>query len=214
MKETPPTVEVSTSARVFARNTEGRLRNASGINGAFDRDSITRNDPSTTADRPSGTIVYHELKPEVAALVSPKTKRIVPSVTVMAPGMSSRRFFSQPSVFGRNLWLARAVTMPIGTLTNITERHPKPTVSAPPAMAPAANPAERTATRTPSALFLWGPSGNIRMKIAKAVTVDMAAPIPCNALKTIRTRRDGARPPAIEATVKRTIPATNILFWP
>ena len=119
---------------------------------------------------------------------------------------------SQPSVFGRNLWLRRAAAIPIGTLTNMTERHPKATVSAPPATAPAANPAESTATRTPSALFLWGPSGNIRMKIAKAVTVDIAAPIPCNALKTISIKRDGARPPAIEAMVNRTIPAMKIFF--
>ena len=50
------------------------------------------------------------------------------------------------------------------------------------------------------------------MKIAKAVTVDIAAPIPCNALKTISIKRDGARPPAIEAMVNRTIPAMKIFF--
>src|SRR3989442_15682754 len=207
MNETPPTVDVRTSARVFALSTDLRLRNSIGIKGDLDRDSMTRNETSVRADRPSGTIVSSVPKPTVEALVNPKTRRIVPRVTVIAPGTSSRWFLSQPSVFGRYLWLSRAATMPIGTLTNITERHPKPTVRAPPATAPAAKPAESTATSTPSARFLWGPSGNIRMKMANAVTVDMAAPIPCNALKTIRTMRERVRPPANEAIVKRTIPA-------
>ncbi len=90
MNETPPTVDVRTSARVFAVSTDPRLRNAGGIKGDLERDSMARNDPSTTADRPSGTIVYSESKPDVAALVNPKTRRIVPRVTVMAPGASSR----------------------------------------------------------------------------------------------------------------------------
>jgi hypothetical protein len=68
MNETPPTVEVRTSASVFAVSTDSRLRNAGGISGDLDRDSIARNDPSTSTDRPSGTIVSSELKPELAAV--------------------------------------------------------------------------------------------------------------------------------------------------
>src|SRR5256885_8380582 len=78
MNETPPTVEVRTRASVFAVSTDPRLRNAGGINGDLDRDSMARNDASTSTDRPSGTIVSNESKPEVAAVVSPKTRRIVP----------------------------------------------------------------------------------------------------------------------------------------
>src|SRR2546430_16359126 len=101
MNETPPTVEVRTRARVFAVSTDPRLRNAGGISGDLDRDSMARNDASTSTDRPSGTIVSNESKPDVAAVVSPKTRRLDPRVTVMATGTSRRRFLSQPSVFGR-----------------------------------------------------------------------------------------------------------------
>src|SRR5438046_10419769 len=104
MNETPPTVEVRTRARVFAVSTDPRLRNAGGINGDLDRDSMARNDASTSTDRPSRTIVSSVLKPEDAAVVSPKTRRIVPRDTVIAPGTSRRRFLSQPAVYRRNIW--------------------------------------------------------------------------------------------------------------
>src|SRR5205807_10021705 len=100
MNETPPTVEVRTRASVFAVSTDPRLRNAGGISGDLDRDSMTRNDASTSTDSPSGTIVSNESKPELAAVVSPTTRRIGPRVAVMAPGTSSRGFLSQTSVLG------------------------------------------------------------------------------------------------------------------
>ena len=102
----------------------------------------------------------------------------------------------------------------MGTFTNITARHPNKTVRAPPATDPTANPAETTAMKIPMYLFLSFPSRNKPMKIANAVTVDMAAPIPCTARKTMSRRSDGARPAAKEAMVKTTIPPMNIFFWP
>src|SRR5205807_9220399 len=114
----------------------------------------------------------------------------MPEVTVRAPGTSRGWFLSQPPPPGRYLRQSRTVTIPIGTLMNITDRQPRNVVRAPPATAPAANPPERTATRYPSALFLSGPSGKILMKMAKAVTVVMAAPMPWTDLETIKDRRD------------------------
>ena len=50
------------------------------------------------------------------------------------------------------------------------------------------------------------------MKIANAVTEEMAAPIPCIALEITSDRSDGAKPPTAEAIVKRTIPEMNSFF--
>ena len=97
---------------------------------------------------------------------------------------------------------------------NITDLQPNVTVRIPPATDPAANPADSTATKIPNALFLSLPSGNRPMKIAKAVTVDIAAPIPCIARDTTRNSSEVAKPPVIEAIVKRTIPEMNSFFWP
>ena len=84
----------------------------------------------------------------------------------------------------------------------------------PPLIDPAANPAERTATKTPRARFRSLPSGKSATKIDRAVTEEIAAPIPWTALEMTNARRDGAKPPTSEATVKRTTPKTNNFFWP
>ena len=95
---------------------------------------------------------------------------------------------------------------------NMTDLQPNPTVRNPPATDPAAKPAESTAMKIPSALFLSLPSGKSSMNIANAVTDEMAAPIPCIALEITSDRSDGAKPPTIEAIVKRTIPEMNSFF--
>src|SRR5213594_4261202 len=68
--------------------------------------------------------------------------------------------------------------MPIGTFTNMTDRHPNAAVRIPPAIEPAANPADRIETRTPNARFLSFPSGKVAARIAKAVAVVIAAATP------------------------------------
>ena len=52
------------------------------------------------------------------------------------------------------------------------------------------------------------------MKIANAVTVVMAAPIPWTSLEMTREMRDGARPPEKEAIVNNTRPTMKIFFCP
>src|SRR3989442_15640598 len=99
--------------------------------------------------------------------------------------------------------------MPIGTLTKRTDLQPNAAVRTPPAMDPAAKPADSTATNMPRARFLSLPSGNVVTRIAKAVAVEMAAPTPLIDLDTIRGRKDGANPPVKKATVKKTIPKTK-----
>src|SRR2546422_11697171 len=87
MNETPPTVDVRTSARVFALSTDLRLRNSIGIKGDLDRDSMTRNDRGVSADRPSGTIVSSPSKPRVEDLGNPKNRRIIARGTIQEPLM-------------------------------------------------------------------------------------------------------------------------------
>src|SRR2546422_2828689 len=87
----------------------------------------------------------------------------------------------------------------MGRFTNKTDLHPKPAVRTPPAIDPAAKPAERKATRTPTARFLSLPSGNVAARIANAVAIVIAAPTPWIALETISMRSDWARPAVREA---------------
>src|SRR5437899_10472591 len=103
MNPTPPTTEVSTRARTFAVRTDPLRMKARGIRGAFDLDSIKRKAPRAKADETSGTNVHSDAKPRPAALVKPKTSRIVPVVTVRAPGTSRCCFFSQPPPRGKYL---------------------------------------------------------------------------------------------------------------
>ena len=60
----------------------------------------------------------------------------------------------------------------------MTDRHPNAAVRIPPAIEPAANPADRIETRTPNARFLSFPSGKVAARIAKAVAVVIAAATP------------------------------------
>src|SRR2546422_1424892 len=85
-------------------------------------------------------------------------------------------------------------TAQIATWTNMTDRHPNAAVRMPPAIEPAANPADRIETRTPKARLRSFPSGNVAARIAKAVAVVMAAAMPLIALETTRGRSDGASP--------------------
>jgi len=60
----------------------------------------------------------------------------------------------------------------------MTDRHPNAAVRMPPAIEPAANPADRIETRTPNARLRSFPSGNVAARIARAVAVVMAAAMP------------------------------------
>src|SRR5436309_15848112 len=99
-----------------------------------------------------------------------------------------------------NRWAKRAAAAPIGTFTNMTDRHPNAAVRTPPAIEPAANPADRIETRTPKARLRSVPSGNVAARLARAVAVVMAAAMPSIALGPTRARSDGATPADQECT--------------
>src|SRR5215471_19935305 len=98
------------------------------------------------AERPNGKLVHRDVKPLVAAFVSAKTISISPLVTERAPRRSKCLMVACPPVFGRNRHERMEAAIPIGTFTNITDLHPNAAVRTPPAIVPAANPADRNAT--------------------------------------------------------------------
>src|SRR3989442_12815687 len=171
--------ELRTKERTFAVRVVLRRRNANGMSGAFDRYSIARKTANARTERPRGTAAWNVKRPSVAAIVNAYTSRIRPAVTVTAPGTSRRRVSALPPFAAMNRWANTVATAPIGTFTNMTDRHPNAAVRTPPAIEPAANPADRIETRTPNARFLSLPSGKVAARIAKAVAVGIAAPRPC-----------------------------------
>src|SRR6267143_2086279 len=104
--------------------------------------------------------------------------KTVPVVTDKAPGRSKCLLVFLTPLSGRYCCESIPATIPIGTLTNITDLQPNNPVSNPPAIDPAAKPAERTATNTPTARFLSLPSGKAATRIDNAVTDDTAAATP------------------------------------
>ena len=119
-----------------------------------------------------------DVKPSMEAMVKAYTKSISPPVKDTAPGKSKCLSVERPGLSARNFWERMAPTAPIGTFTNIIDLQPKVAVRTPPSMEPAAKPAESTEMKIPRALFLSFPSGKHEIRIANAVTVDMAAPTP------------------------------------
>src|SRR5438874_13110045 len=91
----------------------------------------------------------------------------------MVPGRSNRP--GRRAVPGRTAGAARATAMPIGTLTNSTQRHEAYVTSRPPAISPAAAPATLIAAYTPIARLRGGPCGNVVAISASAVGEDRGA---------------------------------------
>src|SRR2546430_17141416 len=108
--------------------------------------------------------------------------------------MSRLLSVERPPFGAMNRWVRMAAAVPIGTFTNNTDLQPNAPVRIPPAIDPAAKPADRTATRMPNARFRALPSGNVAARIANAVAVGIAAPKAWNAPGKARRRRHGAHP--------------------
>src|SRR5215216_4631613 len=104
----------------------------------------------------------------------------MPAVEVKAPPRSNRPGWRSDSVMYRGTRLASR--MPMGTLTNSTQRHDSHEVSIPPASRPRAPPAPATAPKTPKARLRSGPSAKLVVTRARAVGAAMAPPTPWRAL--------------------------------
>ena len=71
-----------------------------------------------------------------------------------------------------------STAIPIGTFTNITQRHETSWVSAPPATRPIAPPAADTVVKRPMARTRWGPSEKMVVRSASEEGAASAAPTP------------------------------------
>ena len=100
--------------------------------------------------------------------------------------------------------------IPIGTLTNSTQRQLRPLVRIPPRSTPAAPPAPATAPQIPSARLRSAPSAKVVVMIERAAGETIAAPSPWTARAAISHPSDCAIPPANDATENRTRPSMNM----
>src|SRR5256885_3692603 len=108
--------------------------------------------------------------------------------------MSKLLSVERPPFAAMNRWVRMAAAVPIGTFTNNTDLHPNAAVRIPPAIDPAAKPADRTATKMPNARFRAFPSGNVAARIANAVAVVIAAPTPWDAPGKDSRKSHGGHP--------------------
>ena len=100
--------------------------------------------------------------------------------------------------------------MPMGTLTNSTQRQEAYVTSRPPAMSPTAAPTPLIAAYTPIARLRGGPSGNAVAISASAVGATIAPPTPCSARAASSQPGEVANPPASDAAENSSSPAVNI----
>src|SRR5215218_6807034 len=124
----------------------------------------------------------------------------MPAVEVKAPPRSNRPGWRSDSVMYRGTRLARR--MPMGTLTNSTQRHDSHEVSIPPAIRPMAEPDTATAENTPKARLRSSPSAKLVVISDRAVGAAKAAPTPCSARAANSQVAEVAKPPRNEARVK------------
>ena len=88
--------------------------------------------------------------------------------------------------------------MPIGTFTNITQRHDTSWVRAPPATRPIAPPAADTVVKRPMARTRWGPSEKMVVSSASEEGAASAAPTPWRARADRSIQPATANPPKSE----------------
>ena len=103
-----------------------------------------------------------------------------------------------------------STAIPIGTFTNITQRHETSWVSAPPATRPIAPPAAETVVKRPMARTRWGPSEKMVVSSASEEGAARAAPTPCRARADRSIQPETANPPKSELTVKMAMPARKV----
>ena len=133
---------------------------------------------------------------------------VIPSVEVTAPAMSKCPL--RRGVSCRAMRPTSSTAMPIGTFTNITQRHETSSVSTPPATRPIAPPAAETVVNRPMARTRWGPSEKMVVRSASEDGAASAAPTPCRARAARSIQPSAAKPPTSELTVNTAMPSRKV----
>ena len=90
--------------------------------------------------------------------------------------------------------------------TNMTQRHPGPSVSTPPSRMPTADDSPATAPHTPRALFRSSVLRNVVVSVDRAAGSMSAAPSPWARRAPTNTAELPASPPVSEETATREVP--------
>ncbi len=128
----------------------------------------------------------------------------MPAVEVSAPAMS--KWPGRRSDSGMNRGVARAISKPMGTLTNRTQRQSSHSTSTPPASSPIALPPAETAANTPKARLRSGPSRKVVVISDRAVGEAIAPPTPWRERAASNCQPSWESPPSSEANTKRSTP--------
>ncbi len=186
--------------------TVGRRRMRTDASGCGLRASISQNAVSSSTAAASVPTTNGSAKPCWPAVMSPKHRLSRPSVTVTAPGTSSRgRSSARPA--GTTSGATARISSATGTLSRNAQRQLNSPVSSPPISAPAVNPPESSAPLRPSARARSGPSGNTVVSRESAAGVAIAAANPCSTRAVSSVPGRSATPPSSDAAVSSTSPA-------
>lgn len=131
----------------------------------------------------------------------------MPRVEVSAPATSILPLAR--AVSGTTTRAAATTARPIGTLTNITQRHENHSVRSPPAMRPIAAPPMETPVKRPSARVRSRGSVKVDMSSASTAGAARAAPTPCAAREATSHVAVVAKPPANDEVANNAIPVTK-----
>jgi hypothetical protein len=115
---------------------------------------------------------------------------------------------------GTNLWVSAMATIPIGRLTQNTDRQPIPLTSRPPSTGPAAMVTPIADPHTPTALARSRRSVNTLTMIDSATGLSIEPPTACRPRKAISHPALGARPQRRELRENSDSPSWKIRLRP
>ncbi len=151
-------------------------RSLNGSIGSDARRSSHTKAPSSATPATREPTVKGSAQPELPASTRPSTIKVIPAVEVTAPAISKRPW--RRSVSTSTARPTSHTAIPMGTFTNMTQRHDAHWVSSPPATSPMAPPAADTVVKRPIARTRWAPSGNNVVSRANEEGAAKAAPTP------------------------------------
>ena len=170
--------------------------------------SMRTNRPSRARPATSEPRVTGADQPAVPASTRPSTTAVIPAVDVTAPARSKRP--RRRSVSTSTAPPTKSTARPMGTLTNITQRHEAHWVSRPPATRPSGSAGGGDGGEQPDGPHPGRPSGKMVVSRARAAGAARAPPTPCRARAASSIQLAVASPPASELTENRAMPARKV----
>lgn len=130
----------------------------------------------------------------------------MPPAASTLPTRSNRALAAAGLSCGSTASVAGMITTHAIGLTNMTKRHPGPSVSTPPSRMPTADDSPATAPHAPRALLRSSAASNVVVSVDKAAGSISAAPSPWARRAPTNTPESPATPPTSEETATRDVP--------